>query len=390
MFWEMADALSTAGAREPAEAHSEEPRLLMDVTSLVESNRRTGIERVMARLLCESLRAPEAPLTLPVRQMGADLFGATEILEELGVSDVPTRSGPVSPGPGDILFCGENKGDWVGWSGLVRAARARGARYVQVMYDLLPVRLPEFFPPRTAQWFTGWVRCVGSEADLILCDSRAVRDDLRSYLHEQQIEPRAPIGVLRLASDLGVGPGVDPRLRHRPRGDKRVLMVGTVEPRKGVGVLLDAAEALWRSGEPTEFVVLGRAGWGVSQLVERLERLNRSEPRFTWLRDASDLDLAWEYLNADLLVMASRGEGFGLPIVEALAHGVPVVARDLPVFRELLGDTGDYFILDGDLPSAIRNRLASSAPIACVPSQLVTWRETLADLLGAMASTFKR
>ena len=68
--------------------------------------------------------------------------------------------------------------------------------------------------------------------------------------------------------------------------------------------------------------------------------LHRSARPLTWLRDASDEELRLEYLEADLLVMASRGEGFGLPIVEALAHGTPVVARDLPVFRELLGDHG--------------------------------------------------
>jgi glycosyltransferase involved in cell wall biosynthesis len=74
---------------------------------------------------------------------------------------------------------------------------------------------------------------------------------------------------------------------------------------------------------------------------------------FTWHTDADDQQLADEYATADVLVAASRGEGFGLPIVEAQTAGVAVAARDLPVFRELLPAGASFFDADDDLADAI-------------------------------------
>lgn len=119
-------------------------------------------------------------------------------------------------------------------------------------------------------------------------------------------------------------------------------------------------------------------------VIERLERLSGSGAPLTWVQEATDDDLQWEYLNSDLLVMASRGEGFGLPVVEAISHGLPVLARDLPVFRELLGDEGDYFRLDSELPAAILKRLHSTDPVRFDADRLVTWAESAKEVLGAI------
>jgi alpha-1,2-rhamnosyltransferase len=251
-----------------------------------------------------------------------------------------------------------------------------------MIHDVLPLQMPEFFPPFVAPWFVRWLNVVVENADLILTNSQSTKADLARSIQDLESPPRSD--WVRLAHDIGI-PLRDPdALRRRPRGTRRVLMVGTIEPRKGVEVLLDSAEALWQRGEDVEFTVVGRPGWIHGRLLERLREVSDSGRPLTWLADASDLDLQWEYLNADLLVMPSRGEGFGLPVVEAVAHGVPVLARDLPVFRELLGDQGDYFQRDWDVPDAILRRLNSSEPVAYVPDRLVTWSQTAQDLLRAL------
>jgi glycosyltransferase involved in cell wall biosynthesis len=263
--------------------------------------------------------------------------------------------------------------------------RDQGGHVLQVVHDLLPIRVPGFFPG-AQEWFSEWLRVVTTRADLLVCDSEATAQDLRSWLVENPPDrPDAPmVAHMRLGYDLIRSVPYPQTLRIRRRGRRRVLCVGTIEPRKGVESVLDAAESLWSRGEDVEFVLVGRPGWAGPELIDRLAVLHRSARPLTWLRDASDEELRLEYLDADLLVMASRGEGFGLPIVEALAHGTPVVARDLHVFRELLGDQAAYFERDEDLAHVLLARLRSDAPIDYVSERLVPWRDTAADLLHAM------
>ena len=254
------------------------------------------------------------------------------------------------------------------------------------MYDLLPIRQEDFFV-NARGWFEGWLSLVTRHADLLVCDSQDVARDLRAWLDENPPErlDHPAIDWMRLGYDLNSSASFPELLRARARGARRVLVVGTIEPRKGVEVVLDAADVLHSRGEDVAFVFVGRAGWALPSILGRLEELDRSSRAITWIQDATDEDLRLQYLSADLLVMASRGEGFGLPIVEALAHGVPVVARDLPVFRELLGDQDCYFRLDGELPDLILMRLKSTDPVRYNPDRLVTWRRTTEDLLAAMA-----
>jgi alpha-1,2-rhamnosyltransferase len=255
------------------------------------------------------------------------------------------------------------------------------------VHDLLPIRLEDFFLPFVKPWYDSWMRCVARTADAVVCNSQATAADFRAWLDEVGDDRglAARTHWMRLASTLGNSSIVTPELRQRPRGTTRVLCVGTIEPRKAYEVLLDAAEQLWQRGEHVEFTIVGRPGWVDKQTFARLAALS-APGRLRWLSDASDLDLQWEYLNADLLVMPSRAEGFGLPVVEALAHGVSVLARDIPVFREILGPEGNYFLLDRDLPEAILRALRSDAPLAYLPDRVVTWTETADDLLLAMRS----
>jgi glycosyltransferase involved in cell wall biosynthesis len=256
---------------------------------------------------------------------------------------------------------------------------------VHMVYDLLPLEMPEFFPPFVGPWFGRWLAAAAAHADLVVTDSDATSRALEAWLRDElPMGDRPPVRRVRLAHEIGVPLPHPEAVASRRRGRSRVLFVGTIEPRKGIEVLLDAAQLLWDRGEAIEFRVVGRPGWASPALLNRLRSLADSGHPLIWLPDASDLDLQWEYLHADLLVMPSRGEGFGLPIVEAVAHGVPVVARDLSVFRELLGPDGDYFQRDVDLPDAILRRLASPAPPALVPDRWVTWRQAARDLLDAI------
>ncbi len=128
-------------------------------------------------------------------------------------------------------------------------------------------------------------------------------------------------------------------------------MVGTIEPRKSHAQVLRGFDLLWQSGADVNLVIVGKPGWMVDDLVQTLDEHPEAGRRLHWIKDASDEYLESVYRFSNCLIAASLAEGFGLPIIEASAYGLPIIARDIPVFRELAGDRPLYF--EGDRPEAI-------------------------------------
>ena len=138
-------------------------------------------------------------------------------------------------------------------------------------------------------------------------------------------------------------------------------MVGTVEPRKGHAQTLAAFERLWADGVDVGLAIVGGEGWHTESLMGRLRTHSERGRRLIWLARASDEMLLRLYDSAVALIAASEGEGFGLPLVEAAQHGLPIIARDLPVFMEVAGEHAFYF--SGMAPET--SRRASSRGLTC-------------------------
>jgi glycosyltransferase involved in cell wall biosynthesis len=142
------------------------------------------------------------------------------------------------------------------------------------------------------------------------------------------------------ASSSGAGATQgDPAEGLGPLG-RYFLAVGTIEPRKNYGIVLDAFEALRADHPAAGLVIVGRPGWHDDLL---LERLRASPVGVTWRNDVSDGELDELYRGAQAVVVASVTEGFGLPVIEALAHGVPVLSSTGGSLPEAGGDLVEYF-----------------------------------------------
>jgi len=129
-------------------------------------------------------------------------------------------------------------------------------------------------------------------------------------------------------------------------------MVGTIEPRKGYLQTLKAFTRLWQSGLNINLVIVGREGWvglpenqrqSISEIVSLIQSHPELGKRLQWLTEVSDEYLVQLYANSDCLIAASEGEGFGLPLIEAAQHALPIIARDITVFKEVAGDCAFYF-----------------------------------------------
>jgi len=127
------------------------------------------------------------------------------------------------------------------------------------------------------------------------------------------------------------------------RTDTSFLMVGTLEPRKGYDQVLGAFERLWGDGFEVNLVIVGKQGWMVDALAKRLRNHPQINKRLFWLEGVSDAYLEKIYAAGACLVAASYNEGFGLPLIEAAQHGLPIIARGIPVFREVAGKNAFYF-----------------------------------------------
>lgn len=184
----------------------------------------------------------------------------------------------------------------------------------------------------------------------------------------------------------GPPPFTTAELRSRGLPERYVLFVGNLEPRKNLPVLLDAYRSLrGRRHDAPPLLLVGPRGWGPELDLSGLAPGSvvvagyLDEPALTRVVAA-----------AGCLVLPSREEGFGLPPLEALACGVPVVVSDLPVFREVLGEQADYVpVGDADALAAALERAADAVPTEAVRAarrahaQRFTWRRCAEATMGA-------
>jgi alpha-1,2-rhamnosyltransferase len=126
-------------------------------------------------------------------------------------------------------------------------------------------------------------------------------------------------------------------------GHRYLLCVGTLEPRKNHGLLLDAFDLLRTRYPDVSLVLVGKVGWRIDALVERIMGHPALGRRLFWFDQADDELLATLYRHAFVAVTPSFSEGFGAPVIEALAHGVPTLSSNGGALPEAGGDLAEYF-----------------------------------------------
>jgi glycosyltransferase involved in cell wall biosynthesis len=249
--------------------------------------------------------------------------------------------------PGDILLMLDSS--WSRYGEFQRVfERVRAARgtVVTAVYDLLPMVLPPGnIVEGGKEWFEGWLRDAVTQSDAVVCISRSVADQVVDFVRGSGLKrPGLAVGWWHLGGDFTRAPGEatpSARVISASRAPF-LLMMGTIEPRKCHALALDAMERRWARGEALGLVVAGKKGWMVDALLQRLRTHPELGRRLHLLEGPDDEEVSALYDRAEALLFLSRGEGFGLPLVEAAHHGTPILCSDLPVFREIAGDFATY------------------------------------------------
>lgn len=353
-------------------------QLFIDVSATSRTDLKTGIQRVARALLLELIKvSPDGYRVEPVylTDIGGRWHYRYARSYTFGLLDCPTDiivDEEIEYQPGDMVL-----GLDLFVQGLVDAPpylnelHRNGVTIHFLVFDLLPVICPQFFPPGTEKRHVDWLNII-TQYDGAICISKAVADELTNWTKQHGQVNHRPLKIswFHLGADIensspsrGIPDDADTIL-NQIQETASFLMVGTIEPRKGYGQTLTAFERLWAEGVDANLVIVGQEGWkGLSNKMRRtnpetLHRL-RQHPELgknlIWLEGISDEYLERVYAASTCLLAASEGEGFGLPLIEAAQHKLPIIARDIPVFREVAGEHAFYF--DGLEPETLAQSL---------------------------------
>ncbi len=280
----------------------------------------------------------------------------------------------------------------------LRRIRNRGAKVYFAVQDLLPVLWPHSFPPATEELYSQWLQAVADIADGVACASAVLAHELRDWLVQNATRAdRRPLKILAFP------PGCDPEtcdtaLALKPAYQGKLtricerpflLMTGDIAPHTGHTQAMAAFDLLWQCGVELNLVIVGAPGWETKDLARRLRAHPQYDRRLFWLPGASGELRRHIHASAAGFIAACEAAGSGLPLIEAARHEVPILARDLPVFRETVGEHAYYF--SGRTPASLaraietwfslgdRGDIPCSGGIACP-----TWAASVERLLCAI------
>jgi len=349
------DLMRCTGVRRTALAGSQ---LFIDISALVQHDAKQGIQRVVRNILRQLLQ--DHYLGYRVEPVYYDFetecfrYARTFTEHFMGLPPLYLSDDRLEALPGDIYLgldrCypvaeQEASRQWL------QFWRGRGVRICNIVYDLLPITLPDAYPEDTSILYTRWLKAITRISDYVVCTSQTTADEYCRWLDNENIDTLSrpnishfPLGAdMDVQSEMATLTSVEQatvdRIQHQPY----LLMVGAVEPRKGHQQVLAAFEALQLQGCTLSLVIAGCIGDIDDQLSDHLKRLGEGSSCIYWLDFVSDPMLKTLYQNAAGTLMASHGEGFGLPLVEAAHYGSPLIVRNLPVFREVCGESAWYF-----------------------------------------------
>lgn len=256
----------------------------------------------------------------------------------------------------------------------------RGRPLVVTIHDAVPWTHPETLTPRGVAWHRRMAAQVARSADRIVVPTHAVAAELEPELH---LGDRVAVVGEGVSDALALPADADERGRRLGLPERYLTSLATLEPRKGLDVLIGAlAEP---AGPDLPLVLVGQPGWGGVDPHAAAARHGVDPDRILVLGRIPDADLAVVLHRASALAMPSRSEGFGLPVLEAMAAGTPVVSSDAPALVEVGG--GATLVVPREDPAALADALRAVTGDPALAARLVAaGRDRVAGYTWAAAA----
>jgi glycosyltransferase involved in cell wall biosynthesis len=371
--------------------------LLIDISELIKVDANTGIQRV-TRAILKALMEIKLP-SIRVRPVCATSVQSyhyvDNILGEMLDENSPIGC-PVRAAPGDIFLGLDliHPDILKAQRSTLETFRQRGVKTLFVVYDLIPILYPQFANVGVPEGHLEWLDIV-SDADGAICISQTVAIEVKDWLKNNKVSKidTYKIGHFHLGADIenSVPTHGEPvngsTIQSATQARPTFLMVGTVEPRKGYQQTIDAFKLLWDKGFDANLIMLGKPGWKADKLYDTITQSNEFNKRLFWLQDASDEYLEKLYVQSTALIAASYCEGFGLPLIEAARHRLPIIARDILIFKEVAQENAYYFhdsaepLVMSDAIEQWCNKWQQGQHPLSDGMNCLTWRESADQLL---------
>ena len=354
---------------EPKELKCFKNRILVDISAVFRTDPQTGISRVVWQELNALFQSTTLPV-IPVYFDGHGYSSANEFMLKKLALPFSINDEKIIPQKGDIFYALDFSVMYgcepeiplleAQKNGFFDELKKAGGKVFVRVYDLLPLTHPEFFPYHAGELHLRWCELLKDIDATLLAISNRVESDLKTYGFSKT-------KTLSLASHF----------KEYKKADKAkgptFICVGTIEERKGIKAICLAFERLALIGANAKLIIVGRMGRVDDDFRAFLERSEHKNIIYKGF--CSDDELAELYATSHALIAASYDEGFGLPLIES---GLPVIARDIEIFREVLGGNALYFKDNLELMNILINyKNISLLP----PKNTRTWGDVANELL---------
>lgn len=236
-------------------------------------------------------------------------------------------------------------------------------KYVGVVHDLIPLYMPELFTKEHKLRFKIFTEICRYKADSIIAVSEATKKDVLKYMHFPEDKVAVVYeGANPLFTSLKDEEGISQTMQKYKIDSDYVLCLSTVEPRKNMLRTIQAYEqCILEARLPYKLVIVGGRGWNNGPIYDYVQQSDALKQHVIFTGYVEDVEVKHIYANASLFIYASLCEGFGLPVLEAMQSGIPVITSNLSSMPEVAGDACeliDPYDID-QLKSAIVRVLSS-------------------------------
>lgn len=335
-------------------------KIYIDVSVLTLATFVTGIQRVTGEIAVRLIDSEESEVVLLHYHAADNVYYRIDnkafvryYMEHKGIKEkmITKEQIPIRTiGEGSVFF--DLDAAWMcrmKRSYLLPILKEQGARIVAHIYDIISITHPQYCLERGVYNFMDYIGAHLQYADSIIVNAKATVDELEKLTARLGCK-LPPCHVVPLGADFRARKeitdrDVDSTLVHAVKDKPYILMVGTIEPRKNHKLLLEAYDkGLKELGY--NIIMAGYLGWNMEEFAEQLHNHPDYGTRIYHFEGLDDDGITYLYQHAKFLAFLSYTEGFGLPIIEAIQRGTPVIAADVPVLREVGGEYCVWFEQD--------------------------------------------